>query len=59
MMQPDYDPPELVFVWAVVYSNYEPTEVDSLWSTEALARRCMDEKKEHGWNVVRWRVGTE
>jgi hypothetical protein len=26
-------------VWAVVYGNYEPYEVNSLWTTEELARR--------------------
>lgn len=30
-------------VWVVVYSNYEPAEVDSLWTTEAEAAKRRDE----------------
>lgn len=26
-------------VWAVQYSNYEPMEIDSLWSTQELAEK--------------------
>ena len=30
-------------VWAVVFGNYSPDEVDSLWNTKALAQRRADE----------------
>jgi hypothetical protein len=51
-------------VWAVVYGNYEPTEVDSLWATEELAKRRKDEVDAQPlssgmWDVVPWTVGTE
>ncbi len=47
-------------VWAVVYRNYEPTEVDSLWATKELALRRVAELNNaivDGWNVVQWTVG--
>jgi hypothetical protein len=37
-------------VYAVVFSNYEPQEVDSLWFTRALAQAKADELG-HEWNV--------
>lgn len=56
-------------VWAVVYGNYEPAEVDSLWATEELARKELARKREAAldkaagsasmWRVVEWSVGTE
>jgi hypothetical protein len=51
-------------VWAVMYGNYEPAEIDSLWATEELARRREDELDAAPgstgmWRVVPWTVGTE
>jgi hypothetical protein len=51
-------------VWALVYSNYEPAEVDSLWATEELARKREAKLGEAAggssmWRVVEWSVGTE
>lgn len=43
-------------VWAVVFSNYEPAEVDSLWTTEDRARERADELGD-GWTVTEWEVG--
>lgn len=45
-------------VWAVVYSNYEPAEVDSLWATEELANIRLSQLL-GDWTVVEWAVGTE
>ena len=42
-------------VWAVVYSNYYPEEVDSLWATEPLAQERANELA-GDWNVVAKRV---
>lgn len=44
-------------VWAVVFSNYEPAEVDSLWAVEELAETRAGQL-DHGWEVVRMYVGT-
>lgn len=52
-------------IWAVVYGNYEPAEVDSLWATEDLALRREEKLDEAAdgdmsmWRVVQWKVGTE
>jgi hypothetical protein len=47
-------------IYAVVYSNYEPAEVDSLWEAEEDAdRRCeqCNAKSDTGmWKVVPWTV---
>jgi hypothetical protein len=45
-------------VWAVVYGNYRPAEVDSLWQTEALARRRADDLG-GDWHVTEEAVGWE
>lgn len=42
-------------VWAVVFSNYEPPEVDSLWTTEARAEERAEELGA-GWGVTGWDV---
>lgn len=54
-------------VWVVLYSNYEPAGVDSIWATEDLAeRRCqqlntMCKAKGLGlpWTVYGWTVKDE
>lgn len=43
-------------VWAVVFSNYDPAEVDSLWSTPERAEAEADAKG-GAWHVQRWLVG--
>jgi len=45
-------------VWAVVYGNYRPAEVDSLWQTEPLARRRADDLG-GDWHVTEEAVGWE
>lgn len=45
-------------VYAVVYSNYEPAEVDSLWMTRELAERRADEL-DSGWTVTPMSVGEQ
>jgi hypothetical protein len=45
-------------VWVVVYSNYDPNEVDSLWETEKLAERRVA-MLGRGWKAVEWEVGSE
>ena len=42
-------------VWAVVYGNYSPYEVDSLWDTKAMARKRAD-KLGGDWRVKWWAV---
>ena len=42
-------------VFAVVYSNYHPREVDSLWWNEAEAQKKAEELGD-GWEVERWDV---
>lgn len=44
-----------MIVYAVVFSNYEPSEVDSLWVSEKLAQSRADELDGH-WNVERMLV---
>lgn len=52
--------PEAWLVYAVVFRNYYPAEVDSLWKTEESAQKQCDEmNKEYGyggWRVEKWRV---
>jgi hypothetical protein len=43
-------------VFAVIFSNYFPRQVDSLWETEALAQRRADELGD-GWDVEGMEVG--
>jgi hypothetical protein len=43
-------------VWAIVYSNYDPPEVHTLWETRELAERVC-EKLGESWRVTAWRVG--
>ncbi len=45
-------------VWAVVYSNYDPAEVDSLWVSQALAEKQADTLGDD-WRVVAWKVRAE
>lgn len=51
---------EIWSVYAVVYRNYYPAEVDSLWKTEESAKKQCDEmNKEYnsgGWSVMKWTV---
>lgn len=44
-------------VYAVIYGNYEPAEVDSLWSTRERADERAAELGE-GWTTVNWQVKT-
>lgn len=41
--------------WAVVFGNYSPDEVDSLWNTKALAQKRADELGSD-WCVRWWAV---
>jgi hypothetical protein len=43
------------YCWAVVFSNYEPAEVDMLFATRALAEERA-EKLGDGWDVQRWAI---
>ncbi len=42
-------------VYAVVFSNYEPAEVNSLWWSKAKAAKRAEELGDM-WEVVRWTV---
>lgn len=42
-------------VWAVVFSNYDPPELDTLWNSEAAAKARVD-KLNGDWNVVEMTV---
>ena len=42
-------------VWAVVYGNYEPPELDSLWNSEQAARERAAELGDD-WQVCRFTV---
>jgi hypothetical protein len=44
-------------VWAVVYSNYSPTEVDSLWRTSEKAEARAEDLGGFQWHVEQWDVG--
>ena len=43
-------------VFAVVYSNYDPLEIDSLWATEQLAMDHRERLNDSMWTVVRMTV---
>ena len=43
-------------VFAVVYSNYDPLEIDSLWATEQLAMEHRERLNDSMWTVVRMTV---
>ena len=47
-------------VWAVVFGNYEPPEIDSLWTTEARAEERAQELNRESdnprWGVMGWTV---
>jgi len=45
-------------VWAVVYGNYGPPEVHSLWETEELAQKRAD-MLGSPWRPEQWVVGGE
>ena len=42
-------------VWAVVYGNYGPPEVDSLWETKELAQKCANTLGSP-WTINEWPV---
>jgi hypothetical protein len=45
-------------VWAVVYGNYEPAEVDSIWATKGAAEKHVETLADDiGWKIVSWVVG--
>lgn len=39
-------------VYAVVFGNYEPSETDSIWTTEALAEARVEQMDGYDWRVV-------
>jgi len=41
--------------WVVVFSNYYPAEVDSIWKTKELAEQKADELQ-GDWHVQEWTV---
>lgn len=43
-------------VWVVIFSNYEPSEVDSLWRTKESAEKRAEELGDM-WDAVEWEVG--
>lgn len=45
-------------VWAIIYSNYEPNEVHSLWATKDLAEQHIPDD-DGDWRIIAWTVGTE
>lgn len=42
-------------VWVVVYGNYFPAEVDSIWKTKELAEQKADELQGE-WHAEEWTV---
>lgn len=42
-------------VWAVVYGNYDPFEVNSLWHTEARAKQRASELQ-GDYRVIEWEI---
>jgi len=48
-------------VWLVVYGNYEPAEIHSIWKTKERAEQeCdrLDHAMRRGpWHVEEWEVG--
>lgn len=55
MTTPANPPAGPLMVWAVIFSNYEPVETDSLWTTEERAEERAEELGD-GWRVVSWLV---
>lgn len=47
-----------MIVYAVIFSNYEPSEVDSLWASKELAQARADELDGY-WRVVPMSVGEQ
>jgi hypothetical protein len=43
------------FCWAVVFSNYEPAEIDMLFATKALAEERADQLG-GDWQAERWAI---
>ena len=45
-------------VWCVIYGNYFPREIDSIWATreDALARAEELNNDDFAWEVVEWEV---
>jgi hypothetical protein len=43
------------FCWAVVFSNYDPTELEGLFATRALAEKRVEELGT-GWHAERWAI---
>lgn len=54
---------ERLGVWAVVYSNYHPSEVYNIYATEAQAREKAEwlNKRDstHAWEAQRWKIISE
>ena len=42
-------------VWAVQFSNYDPAEIDSLWTSKRKAKKRADELG-GGYDVVRFPI---
>jgi len=45
-----------VSVWLIVYGNYEPAEVHSIWKTKERAEQECD-RLGGPWHVEEWEVG--
>lgn len=46
-------------VWVVMYSNYDPAEVDSIWATKERAEeraRILNVESTLPWKAVEWEV---
>jgi hypothetical protein len=43
------------WVWVVRYENYDPAEVDSIWTTEAGAKTRQAEL-DGDWRVEQWEL---
>jgi hypothetical protein len=49
----------VIYVYAVVFSNYEPPEVAALYDNVAAAEAHADALDDDGdWRVVRWHVAS-
>jgi hypothetical protein len=46
-------------VWAIVYGNYDPPELHSLWESEELAEAVRAQLDDEAWQVIERHVGTQ
>lgn len=47
-----------MIVYVVAFANYDPSEVESIWATKALADRRAEEL-DGDWRVLAWPVEGE